>query len=94
MRVEVIVPEIYTGDVAGDLSSRRAQIQGIENRGKGVQSIRALVPLAEMFGYATTLRSITQGRGTFSMEFDHYAEVLPQIAEGIIRVSEKRPVGR
>lgn len=94
MRVEVIVPEIYTGDVVGDLSSRRAQIQGIENRGKGVQAIRALVPLAEMFGYATTLRSITQGRGTFSMEFDHYAEVPPHLAEGIVRAGEKKPVGR
>jgi elongation factor G len=74
MRVEAVVPEDFVGDVMGDLNSRRAQIEGLEARGN-VQAVRAHVPLAAMFGYATTLRSLTQGRGTFTMEFDYYAEV-------------------
>ena len=73
MRVEVVLPEEFVGDVMGDLNSRRAQIEGMEARG-AVQAVRAHAPLAEMFGYATTLRSLTQGRGTFTMEFDYYAE--------------------
>lgn len=73
MKVEVIVPEEFMGDVIGNLSARRADIQGVEPRFGGVQAVSAFVPLAEMFGYATTLRSMTQGRGTFTMEFDHYA---------------------
>jgi elongation factor G len=73
MKIEVIVPEEFVGDVMGDLNSRRAQIEGMEARG-AVQAVRAHAPLAEMFGYATTLRSLTQGRGTFTMEFDYYAE--------------------
>lgn len=73
MRLEVVVPEDFVGDVMGDLNSRRAQIEGMEARG-AVQAVRAHAPLAEMFGYATALRSLTQGRGVFTMEFDYYAE--------------------
>jgi len=73
MRVEVVLPEDFVGDVMGDLNSRRAQIEGMEARGT-VQAVQAHAPLAQMFGYATTLRSLTQGRGTFTMEFDYYAE--------------------
>src|ERR671917_723933 len=79
MDVEVVVPEEFMGDVMGDLSSRRGQIQGMDSRGGG-QVIRAMVPLSEMFGYATTVRSKTQGRATFTMQFDHYAEVPQSIA--------------
>jgi elongation factor G len=75
MRVEVVAPEDYTGDVIGDLSSRQASIAGIESRNGSGQSIQADVPLASMFGYATSLRSRTQGRGAFVMEFDHYAPI-------------------
>jgi elongation factor G len=74
MRVEAVVAEDFVGEVMGDLNSRRAQIEGLEARGS-LQAVRAHVPLAEMFGYATALRSLTQGRGTFTMEFDYYAEV-------------------
>lgn len=74
MRVEVVAPEAFTGDIIAELNMRRARVSGIEPRG-GAQSIRANVPLATMFGYATALRSRTQGRGTFVMEFDHYAPV-------------------
>lgn len=83
MRVEVVTPEEYMGEVIGDLNSRRGRIQSIEE-GKGVKIITALVPLAEMFGYATTLRSLTQGRGSFTMQFDHYEEVPANIAQQII----------
>ncbi len=75
MRVEVVAPDDYTGDVIGDLSTRQASITGIESRNGSGQMIQAHVPLAEMFGYATALRSRTQGRGTFVMEFDHYAPI-------------------
>jgi elongation factor G len=84
MRVEVVVPDEYTGDVIGNLSSRRAQIEGMEPRGDGTQAIRATVPLAEMFGYATVLRSMTQGRGVFTMEFFHYAEIPENMARKIV----------
>ncbi|MGQ9627703.1 MAG: elongation factor G [Anaerolineae bacterium] len=83
MKVEVVVPEEYTGEVIGDLSARQAQIEGMEPRSGGLQVVRAIVSLAKMFGYATDLRSMTQGRGTFTMEFDHYAEVPPEVAERI-----------
>ena len=73
MKLEVLVPEDFVGDAIGDLNSRRAQIEGMEARG-ALQAVRAHAPLAELFGYATTLRSLTQGRGTFTMEFDYYAE--------------------
>jgi len=78
MHVEVVAPEEYTGDVIGDLSARTASITGIESRNGSGQSIQADVPLATMFGYATTLRSRTQGRGTFAMEFERYAPVSPE----------------
>jgi elongation factor G len=84
MRVEVTVPEEYMGDVMGDINSRRGRIEGMESR-SGAQVIRAFVPLAEMFGYATTLRSRTQGRGTYTMFFDHYEEVPKSIAEEIVK---------
>ncbi|MFQ5401468.1 MAG: elongation factor G [Anaerolineae bacterium] len=87
MRVEVVAPEEYTGDVIGNLSSRRGTIEGMELRTEGVQTIRAKMPLAEMFGYATRLRSMTQGRGTFTMEFEHYAPVNEEIARTILRGS-------
>jgi elongation factor G len=79
MRVEAAVPDEYTGDVIGGLSARAASIIGIELRNGSGQSIQADVPLAEMFGYATSLRSRTQGRGTFVMQFDHYAPVSPEV---------------
>jgi elongation factor G len=84
MRVEVTTPEEYMGDVIGDLNSRRGQILGMEPRGNA-QVIRAYVPLAEMFGYATDLRSKTQGRGSFVMFFDHYQEVPRQVQEKLIK---------
>jgi elongation factor G len=83
MKVEVTVPEEYMGDVMGDLNSRRGRIEGMETRA-GSQVIKAKVPLAEMFGYSTTLRSRTQGRGSYSMEISHYEEVPKSIAEEII----------
>jgi elongation factor G len=81
MRVEVVAPDDYTGDVIGDLSARTASITGIESRNGSGQSIQADVPLAAMFGYATALRSRTQGRGTFMMEFDHYAPISPEVVK-------------
>lgn len=83
MKVEVTVPEEYMGDVMGMLNSRRGRIEGMDSRG-GAQIIRAKVPLSEMFGYSTTLRSGTQGRGVFSMELSHYEEVPRTIAEEIV----------
>ena len=83
MKVEVTVPEDYMGDVIGDLNSRRGRIEGMEAR-NGAQVINAFVPLSEMFGYATDLRSKTQGRGNYSMEVDHYEDVPRNIAEAII----------
>ncbi|HAL62011.1 MAG TPA: elongation factor G [Chloroflexi bacterium] len=82
MKLEVIVPEEFTGEVVGDLSARRARIEGMTPRGN-LQVIRAQAPLAQMFGYATALRSMTQGRGTFTMEFDHYDRLPPELAEEI-----------
>ena len=79
MKVEVVVPEEFVGEVIGDLNSRRAQIEGMEAQGT-LQAVRAHAPLAEMFGYATGLRSLTQGRGTFTMEFDYYAEVHSELS--------------
>ena len=88
MKVAVIVPEDYMGDVIGDLNSRRGQIQGMEHR-PGAQQINAFVPLSEMFGYATDLRSKTQGRGQYSMEPSHYIEVPKSIAESIMNTRNK-----
>jgi len=84
MKVDVIIPEEYLGDVLGQLNSRRAEILGMEMRLGNTQAVRARVPLAEMFGYATELRSGTQGRGVFSMEFDHYAPVSEAVAKKVL----------
>ena len=80
--VEVVTPEEFMGDVIGDLNRRRGQINGMEQRGNA-QVITAHVPLAEMFGYATDMRSATQGRATYTMQFDRYDEVPPSIADGL-----------
>lgn len=85
MKVEVVVPEEYLGDIMGQLNSRRGNILGMEMRAGNAQAIRAMVPLAEMFGYATELRSGTKGRGVFSMEFDHYAPVSAKVMEEILK---------
>ena len=85
MKVEVVVPEEYLGDVMGQINSRRGLIQGMDVRPGNAQAIRAMVPLAEMFGYATQLRSATQGRGVFNMEFDHYAPVSQTVAQEIMK---------
>jgi len=85
MKVEVVVPEEYLGDVIGQLNSRRGNIGGMEMRPGNAQAVRAMVPLAEMFGYATELRSGTKGRGVFSMEFDHYAPVSASVMEEILK---------
>jgi len=87
MRIEVVTPEEYMGDVIGNLSSRRGVIEGVEMRVEGIQSIKAKAPLAEMFGYATSLRSMSQGRGTFTMEFDHYAPLSAEIAAAVLKGS-------
>ncbi|MDO7485611.1 elongation factor G [Peribacillus frigoritolerans] len=84
MKVEVVIPEDYLGDIMGDITSRRGRVEGMEARGN-TQMVKAMVPLSEMFGYATSLRSNTQGRGTFSMHFDHYEEVPKSISEEIIK---------
>lgn len=84
MKVEVVIPEEYLGDIMGDITSRRGRVEGMEARGNA-QVVRAMVPLSEMFGYATALRSNTQGRGTYSMVFDHYEEVPKNISEQIIK---------
>jgi elongation factor G len=84
MRAEIVAPEEFVGEVVGDLNARRAQIEGLHIRPGGVQAVMAIVPLAEMFGYATDLRSMTQGRGTFTMEFAHYAQVDRQVADKIL----------
>jgi elongation factor G len=83
MKVEVVVPEEFTGDITGDLSSKRGQIEGMEERGQGIQTVKAFVPLSQMFGYTTRLRSMTAGRGSSTMEFDHYEAVPQNIAEEI-----------
>jgi elongation factor G len=85
MRVEIVAPDEYTGDVIGDLSARRGNISGMEQRGNGVSSIKAFVPLGEMFGYATNIRNQTQGRGSFTMEFDRYAPTPQSITDEIVK---------
>jgi elongation factor G len=85
MKVEVVVPEEYLGDVMGQINSRRGLIQGMEVRLGNAQAVKAMVPLAEMFGYATQLRSATQGRGVFNIEFYHYAPVSQSVAEEILK---------
>jgi elongation factor G len=88
MGVEVVTPEEYMGDVMGDLSSRRGVIQGMEDLAGG-KTIKAEVPLGEMFGYSTTVRSLTQGRATYTMEFKHYAEAPKSVAEAVISSKTK-----
>lgn len=88
MKLEVIVPEQFLGDVTGDLNSKRAKIEKMDDRAN-MKIIDAKIPLAEMFGYATQIRSITQGRGSFTMEFDHYAQVPQNVAEQIIEGKKK-----
>jgi elongation factor G len=84
MAVEIETPEDYMGDVMGDLSSRRGVIQGMEDMASGGKAIRAEVPLSEMFGYATTVRSLSQGRASYTMEFKHYAEAPRNVAEAVM----------
>jgi elongation factor G len=91
MEVEVIVPEEYMGDVIGDLNSRRGKIAGILPR-KDAQVVEAYVPLSEMFGYATNLRSLTQGRAIYTMQFDHYDTIPQNIAENIIESTTGKTV--
>ena len=83
MRVEIVVPKDYLGEVMGDLTSRRGRIQAQEDRG-GTQIINARVPLSEMFGYATDLRSRTQGRATYSMHFDRYGQTPRNVSEEVV----------
>jgi elongation factor G len=87
MKVEVVVPDDYTGTIVGDLSSRRGIIAGMEPRGAGTTSVRANVPLGEMFGYATQLRSMTQGRGSFTMEFEKYSAAPQSIVDEVVKGS-------
>jgi len=84
MKVEITTPEEYLGDVMGDVNSRRGRIEGFSDR-LGIKVVDAYVPLSEMFGYATTLRSLTQGRASYSMEFHHYEKVPNNIAEKIVK---------
>src|SRR4029450_3273854 len=93
MAVEVVTPEEYLGDVMGDLNSRRGRVEGLEPR-RNAQALRAPLPLASMFGYATALRPTTQGRATFTMQFDRYEEVPQSIAGDIVDAQAKeRPGG-
>jgi elongation factor G len=89
MSVEVTTPEEYLGDVMGDINSRRGKIEGFNSR-KDAQVIKAMVPLAQMFGYATTLRSMTQGRAIYSMQFSHYSEVPKSVAEEITEKTQAK----
>lgn len=84
MKVEVVVPEEFLGDIIGQLNARRGEIMGMEVRPGNMQTVKSMIPLAEMFGYATDLRSATQGRGIFTMEFDHYARVRENVARAIL----------
>jgi elongation factor G len=85
MLVEVLVPEEYLGEIISQMNARRGEVLGMENRPGDTQAVRAMVPLAEMFGYATRLRSATKGRGVFTMEFDHYEKVADEVSKRIIR---------
>ena len=90
MKVEVVTPEEYMGDVVGDLNRRRGLIQGMDDSPAG-KMVRAEVPLTEMFGYATDLRSATQGRATYTMEFQKYVEAPSSIADEVIKKNRLRP---
>ncbi len=89
--VEVVTPEEYMGDVIGDLNRRRGRVEGMEPRGNA-QAVKAHVPLSEMFGYATDVRSMTQGRATYTMQFDRYEEVPTNIAEKVVESRTGEPV--
>jgi elongation factor G len=89
MAVEVETPEEFMGNVMGDLSSRRGIVQGMEDMVGGGKQVRAEVPLAEMFGYSTSLRSLTQGRATYTMEFKHYADAPRNVAEAVMSAKGK-----
>ena len=89
MKVEVTVPDDYTGSVVGNLNSRRGMINSIEQRGNA-QAVNSFVPLSEMFGYATDLRGMTQGRGNFVMEFDHYAELPKSLAAELTKGEDSK----
>ena len=84
MKVEIVVPDEYLGDILGQVTSRRGEILGMDIRPGNAQAVRGSIPLSEMFGYATELRSATQGRGVFTMEFDHYAPVSSSVTEKLI----------
>jgi elongation factor G len=85
MEVEAVVPDEHVGDVVGDFSSRRGQIEGMDSRTSGITAVRSMVPLSEMFGYATTLRSMTSGRGNFTMQFHSYAPVSASVSDKILK---------
>src|SRR6185503_16542999 len=89
MKVGVVTPEEFMGDVIGDLNSKRGRIESMEDLSSGIKEITAFVPLGEMFGYTTNLRSTTQGRASSSMELDHYADVPPNVAQAIIAKNAK-----
>ena len=93
MKVEVVVPEEYMGDVLGDLNSRRGRVEGMERRGS-TQIIRSTVPLAEMFGYATDLRSRTQGRASYSMHFARYEPAPASVSQEVVARIQGRAVGK
>ncbi len=90
MKLEVVTPEESMGDVIGDLNKRRGQVEGMESSRTGARIVKAKVPLAEMFGYVTALRTITSGRATSSMEFSHYAEVSTSIAKAVVEEAKGR----
>ncbi|MDO8637870.1 MAG: elongation factor G, partial [Dehalococcoidia bacterium] len=92
MKMEVSTPEEFLGDVIGDISARRGQLEGIEERGT-TKIIRCTIPLAETFGYATTLRSLSQGRATYTMEFLSYLELSPNLAEQVVSKGKVRTFG-
>jgi elongation factor G len=93
MDIEVTIPEEYMGEVIGNFNSRRGRIENMTQRGNA-RAIRGFVPIASMFGYATDLRSLTQGRGNFSMQFSHYEETPKNIAEEVITKAAGKPVRR
>jgi elongation factor G len=88
MNVDIMVPDEYMGQISGDINSRRGRVMGMDSKGK-LQILKAQVPLAEMFKYANDLRSITGGRGTYSMRFSHYEEVPAKVASTIVAQSKK-----
>ena len=90
MKIEVLTPEENMGDVIGDLNKRRGQVEGMETSRSGARVVKAKVPLAEMFGYVTALRTITSGRATSTMEFSHYAEVPSAIAKNVLTEAKGR----